>query len=283
MKSGLTEGKFLVYSTLAIVFLMSIHLFQQEISVIYNPKNSVGFHTLLESFSISISATIFFYGYKNFTETHSNRMLLLSFTFFLVGTLDLLHTLTFKGMPYFITESSVAKATWFWVSARVLQSMLILFLLVVKERKVKRDYRSGVLLLSAVMTIVIASVIFYFEDKLPLLVVEGEGTTLLKNSFEYFVSFIQFISLIVVLYQYYIKKSEAKLSIALALVLLLLTDLIFTIYQSVFDFDNFSGHLFKAVGFYFILRGIYLVKTPEVSDQLEVEIHQEIRKTVNFF
>ncbi|MFK9090078.1 MASE3 domain-containing protein [Bacillus salipaludis] len=112
----ITEGRFILFSLLAIVLLMSIHLFQPQIMTFYNPKNYVGFHTLLESFSISISAAILLYGLKCYGKNYSSRMLLLSFTFLLVGTLDLLHTLTFKGMPFFITESSVAKATWFWVS-----------------------------------------------------------------------------------------------------------------------------------------------------------------------
>ncbi len=85
----------------------------------------------------------------------------------------------------------------------------------------------------------------FFEGSLPLLVIEGKGTTVLKNSIEYFVSLILFVSLIISLYHYYLEKSEEKLYFALALVFLLLTELIFTIYQSVFDLDNFLGHVFK--------------------------------------
>ena len=257
LKANLTEGKFLIYSTLAIFLLMSIHLFQTPINAIYNPENYVGFHTILEFFSISISATILLYGLKSFGVTRSSRMLLLSFTFFMVGTLDILHTLSFIGMPYFFTDSSVAKATWFGVTARFIQSVLILSILLIPDRKLKRDYRFSVLFLGFFNAITIGMCIIYFEKSLPILVVEGKGTTLLKNGIEYLVSFIQFASLIITLYQYYIKRSEAKLSLALAFVFLLLTELVFTIYQSVFDLDNFIGHIFKAFGFYFILRSFY--------------------------
>lgn len=113
MKSHLSEGKFLIYTTSAIILLIGIHIFNQQLTAFYNPDNYVGIHTLLEVFSISISAAIFLYGLKGFGKTKSRLMLLLSFTFFVVGALDVMHTLSFKGMPYFITESSVAKATWF--------------------------------------------------------------------------------------------------------------------------------------------------------------------------
>lgn len=87
-------------------------------------------------------------------------------------------------------------------------------------------------------------------------IIEEKGTTLLKNSIEYGISFILFISLVISLYQYYLEKSEEKLYFALAFVLLLLAELIFTIYHSVFNLDNFLGYVFKVYGFYFILKGI---------------------------
>jgi hypothetical protein len=257
LKSQLTEGKFLVYSTLAIVLLLGIHLFQDQINLIYNQSNYVGLHTLLETFSISTSAAIMLYGLKNYGKTRSSQMLLLSFTFLVVGTLDVLHTLTFKGMPFFITESSVAKATWFWVSARSIQALLILAILVLPNIKLKREYQLPMFLLAFTVIGAIGAVVFTFEKSLPLLVIEGQGTTLLKNGIEYFVCFVQFIALIFTLYKYHMERSEAKLSIALALFFLLLTSLIFTIYRSVFDLDNFTGHIFKAIGFYYILRGFY--------------------------
>ena len=271
MKTSLTEGKFLIYTTLAVILLMTTHIFQPQISDLYNPKNYVGFHTLLESFSISISAAIMLYGLKKYGVTRSSRMLLLAFTFFLVGTLDLLHTLSFKGMPFFITDSSIAKATWFWVSARFTQSLLIFSILLIPDRRLKRDYRFGVIGLGFIVAGVIGFSIIYFEKSLPMLVIEGKGTTLLKNGLEYIVSIIQFGSLIITLFQYHLEKSEEKLAMALAFVFLLLTELIFTIYQSVFDLDNFSGHIFKAIGFYFILKSFYFPPSPDNKNQSEQE------------
>jgi uncharacterized membrane protein YdcZ (DUF606 family) len=267
LKANLTEGKFLIYTTFAVILLMTIHIFQPQIDTIYNPKNYVGFHTLLESFSISISAAILLYGLKQFGVTRSSRMLLMAFSFFLVGTLDLLHTLSFKNMPFFITESSIAKATWFWVSARFLQALLIFSILLIPDRKLTRDYRAVAIVVGFIITGLIGFFVIRYENSLPLLVVEGKGTTFFKNGIEYMVSVIQFGSLMITLYQYYLEKSEEKLSLALAFVFLLLTELIFTIYQSVFDLDNLSGHIFKALGFYFILKSFYFAPVNEKSQQ----------------
>ncbi|MDR7237842.1 MASE3 domain-containing protein [Neobacillus drentensis] len=282
MKSSLTEGKFLIYSTLAVLLLVAIHIFQPQIYAIYNPKNYVGFHTLLESFSISISAAIMLYGLKQFGVTRSSRMLLMIFTFFLVGTLDLLHTLSFKNMPYFITESSIAKATWFWVSARSFQALFIFLILLIPDRKLTRDYRVAAIILGYIITGSIAFMVIHYENNLPLLVVEGKGTTYLKNGIEYVVSIIQFGSLILTLYQYHLEKSEEKLAMALAFVFLLLTELVFTIYQSVFDLDNFSGHIFKALGFYFILKSFYFAPTKDKSSQNEQRTNKLLTELPGF-
>ena len=267
MKAHMTEGKFLVYTVLAISFLMTIHIFQRQLNAMYDATNYVGIHTLLEFLSISISATVFFYGLKNAGLTKSSRMLLLSFTFFLVGMLDLLHTISFKGMPYFITESSVAKATWFWIIARIVNSLLLLAILLMPDWKLKRDSRVWVIIIGILMAAAIGFLVFRFEKILPLLVIEGKGTTSFKNGMEYIISFIQFLALIITLYQYHLEKSTAKLALALAFVFLLLTELIFTIYQSVYDLDNFSGHVFKVFGFYFILKGFYF--SNKENDQQE--------------
>lgn len=257
MKKQLSEIKFLVYSTSAIIILLLTHVFQGQINRFYNPNNYIAIHTLLECFSISTSAVIVSYGLKNFEKTKSSQMLLLSFTFLVVGSLDLFHTLSFKGMPFLFTGSSVAKATWLWIVSRSLQAVLILLILLLPSRKVSRDYRTAVVAAAIFLAGAIVIGIFYYEKSLPLLMIDGKGTTALKNAIEYGITLIQFIALLITLYQYYVEKSRAKLAIALALVFLLLTELVFTIYQSVYDLDNFIGHLFKTIGFYYILYGFY--------------------------
>lgn len=260
MKSKMTESKFLLYTVSAIFLLMMVRIFISQIYTIYDPNHYVGIHSLLEIICIAISVTIFLYGLKKFSATRSLRLLLLAFTFLTIGIIDLFHTLSFNGMPFFITASSVQKATWFWITARVIQSILMLTLILLPDKKIKKDYRYLSVTLGLLLTGAIGYIIIAYEKVLPLLVIEGKGTTLLKNGMEYGVSFILFISLMVALYQYYLDKKEDKLYFGLAFVFLLLTELIFTIYQSVLDLDNFLGHIYKVFGFYFILKGFYFSK-----------------------
>lgn len=253
----MTERRFIAYIGFTVLLLMLIHLYHSTLSAYLQPENYTSIHTILEFFSIAVSFSIFLYGWKSFSSLKSSRILLLSFLFFTVGLLDLLHTLTFKGMPFFITESSIAKATWFWIAARTTESVMLVAVLVLPDWKIDWYPRKICLVICAFFIGGIAFFIFKFEQSLPLLIVEGEGTTFLKNLFEYGVSFLHFISIVISLYFYNEGKNGQHLYVALALTLLFLSELVFTIYQSVYDIDNFTGHLFKVIGYYFIMRGFY--------------------------
>ncbi|WHX40096.1 MASE3 domain-containing protein [Mesobacillus sp. AQ2] len=257
MERSMSEGRFLIYTIAAVMFFMLIHLYHSDLSPYLNPENYIAIHTILEFFSIAVSFSIFSYGWKLFGFTKSRKILMLSFLFFIVGVLDLLHTVTFKGMPFFITESSIAKATWFWVAARVAESLLIVLVLILPERQLKMDSRRICLALCTIVLGTIMYMIFRYEQSLPLLVIEGEGTTLLKNVIEYGVGFLHFISIVISLYFYHEGKDGQHLYVALAFTFLFLSELVFTIYQSVYDIDNFTGHLYKAAGYFFIMRGFY--------------------------
>lgn len=73
MKAKMTETKFLVYTVSAIFLLMMVRIFLSQIYNIYDQKNYVGIHSLLEIVCIAISVTIFLYGLKKFGTTRSIR------------------------------------------------------------------------------------------------------------------------------------------------------------------------------------------------------------------
>ncbi|WP_316569557.1 MASE3 domain-containing protein [Neobacillus sp. YIM B06451] len=259
MKNTMTEGRFLAWVAGAIITLMGIHVFHPQLVQVYNPVNYVSFHALLEFFSIMISFVIVLYSWRVLGQNRSVRLLLILFIFSTVGMVDLLHTVTFKGMPYFLTESSVAKATCFWIVARMVEAILMLVVMLMPDKLVRRDFRKPVLSAAIMLGLAIMAIVFIFEKSLPVLVIEGQGTTPLKNGLEYFISFLHFLSLVVCLHHYYLEKCTTHLNLALAFTLLFLSEMIFTVYQSVFDLDNFTGHIFKVLGYYFILKGVFLL------------------------
>jgi PAS domain-containing protein len=269
------------YTLVSVLLLILIHIFQPHILTIYNPENYLGFHTILEVLSITLSAYIFLYGWRMFATTKMRSYLILATIFFLVGMIDLFHTLTFNGMPYFFSDSSIPKATWFWVIARSIESIFILIFLLLPNKQLKRDNRPIVLTLSCLIIFAIVGFIFTFENSLPALVIEGKGTTFLKNIIEYFISFLHFVAIVLMLYRYYINKKESYLNNALAFTFLFLSELVFTIYQSVYDLDNFIGHIFKVCGYYFIVKGFFYQPSSQVAKSEEAIKEGELKHIVN--
>lgn len=272
MKSSLSEVKFLFLTLTATFFIMAIHYFQPQLSGLYHPDDFAGIHTFLEFIGISISFTISIYGLKSFGITHSGRMLLLTLTFLTVAAIDLLHTLSFKGMPHFIMNSSGANAACFWMIARGLESLFMLALICLPNRKVKRDYRPIIIL--AAMLLAVSSAIFV-SSGLTSLVMTGSGSAFAKNPILYGFSFLKFLGIICILYQYYFEKNSAALSIALALVFLLFSELIVTTYQNVNNIDNLTGHLFKIFGYLYLLKGFYLSEDASELNKLYMLISEQ--------
>ncbi|WP_181213388.1 MASE3 domain-containing protein [Mesobacillus zeae] len=279
----ISEQRFLVYIVAATIFLMAVHFYHTELSSYFNPDNYVGIHTVLEFISITVSFSIFLYGWWSFSYTQSARVLLLAFVFLIVGAFDLLHALSFKGMPVFIAESSIARATWFWLAARGVESVSMVAVLLFKNRKISFDPRRFLLLLSGVLIGTLSFVFFRFETQLPLLVIEGQGTTFLKNAAEYAVCFLHFASIILALYLYYEGKKEYHLYVALAFTFLFMSELIFTVYQSVFDIDNLTGHLYKLMGYFFIMKGFYfsIIRRDMFSEKQRLGTLAERERLIN--
>ncbi|AGK52500.1 MASE3 domain-containing protein [Bacillus sp. 1NLA3E] len=272
------ERKILLYAVSGTLLFVLFHFYFLDIFPTYIPKFYTSFHIILEFFSISISIAIFTYGWKVFSYTKSRRLILLSFIFFTIGILDLLHTLSFKEMPYFITEGSINNSIWFWLVSRLTASIFVTIILLIPDKRMKRDPRFLLFFISIVYISLVAQTIFAFEDKLPLVVIERIGTTPLKNGIEYFVSFLYLASMVINFVHYKKTKKTSSLYILLSFYFLLISELIFTMYRSVYDFDNFTGHIFKVIGYFFIMKGFYFsaISEDKIAEEKIRRARQEL-------
>jgi signal transduction histidine kinase len=220
-------------------------------------KSYPGIHAILEFFTISIAFSIFTYGWKTFTYTKSLQLLLLSYTFLTVGLIDLLHALSYHGMPFFIEESSDTNSTWFWIAARISQAVLLVSILLISPKVLSKDLRLPLFAGSILLVLLVAVGVFSYGEKLPVLVIEGKGTTPLKNGMEYFVAFLNGIAIFVSFKNYRKSKDVIYLNIMIAFFFILIAELIFTQYLSLHSPLHFSGHVIRAIGYFYILKGYY--------------------------
>ena len=88
---------------------------------------SAAMHTLLETLAIVMASMIFAIGWSNHQRRSSRSLLVMACLFCGVAMLDFSHMLSYKGMPVYVTPSGVDKAILFWLAARALAALALLW------------------------------------------------------------------------------------------------------------------------------------------------------------
>lgn len=237
--------------------LISAHRFQDIIYTVYNPDNFLSLHILLELFSVSVCFAIVVQGWMIFPHNLSSHRLFVSALFLSAGIFDILHILTYNGMPFFIVESSVQSPTWFWLFARFTVAIGLLVIFIQDDRDVDKKMRVVSFSMALIYSAIISTIILGFPSILPTLIIDGVGLTPLKVILEYIISFLFLVSLLVIFYHYQKNKHQAALALITALGFGILAEFFFTLYRNVYDFENLLGHFFKVISYYFLLKGVY--------------------------
>lgn len=111
--SGLSIG-----SILLTVLLTGLLYLPQ--SSVFPAASSVAWHALLEVLAVVLSLLIFAVSWHAQEQQRPSVMVVLGCSFLGVALLDLFHALSLPGMPHWVTPAGAAKATYFWLAARIL-------------------------------------------------------------------------------------------------------------------------------------------------------------------
>ncbi len=247
---------FLVLFSATLFYLFSCCIYQIFLSDFF-----LTWHIFLEFSSIVMSFCVFAITYYTYEESNRLRSIVIASTFLAVSLLDLFHTFSYKGMPVFLTEASVDKATSFWIIARLTMGVgLFISILIPSEKKVKRNQEG----LWALMTLIYSAywllTISYHIDLYPPLFIEGKGLTPLKIYLEYFIISVQIVTA-VLFFSAYIKsdcEDIGYIHIVRSLIISIFSEIAFTRYNNVYDTYNFLGHIYKIVAYYMLFRALFV-------------------------
>lgn len=214
--------------------------------------NYLLFHTLVELVSISVAWAVFMLVWNSREFTKDNIFILLGIAFLSIGLLDLLHTLSYKGMNILGGGFDTNLPTQLWIASRYLQSISFLILPLIKRRKPVPN------LIFAVYTVVVTIIILsIFNWKIfPDCYIEGYGLTPFKIYSEYLISLILVLSIIFLVRTKNNFDQGVFAFLIASLVSTIFSELTFTSYVSVYSMANFLGHLFKVISFYFVYKAI---------------------------
>lgn len=237
------------------------------------------FHSSIEFFAVTIGSCVFLIMWNERQKIANDYLLFLGISFLFISGLDFLHALSYQGMGIF-TSYGASLSSELWIAARYLQAISFLLAPLMFGRRLRAGVVVGTYL--TVFTLILLS-IFYFRN-FPVTFIEGSGVTLFKIVSEYIVSAIMGLSI----YFLYKKKADLDLdtfrTLALAIVLLVISELSFSEYVSLVGPANIIGHLIKFVAYFFIYKATISVGITQpynivfrslAQKEQELELHRD--------
>jgi PAS domain S-box-containing protein len=207
--------------------------------------NYLLFHTLVELFSVIVAATVFIITWNSIKYIKNPYLITIGISFLFIGILDLLHTLTYKGMPIFTDYDYYANQLW--IAARFLESCTLFaaFLLLFTNKSIRAEF---VFLFYSLVTSLLIASIFYWKI-FPVCFIAGKGLTDFKVYSEYVICTILIASFVLLM------KNKGRFADSVYKLLLLsvactiISELAFTFYIDNYGISNLVGHYFKLFSF----------------------------------
>ncbi|GLY11605.1 SpoIIE family protein phosphatase [Pseudobacillus badius] len=266
-----TEKKAHLYMWSSFAVFLSLISFSGLFSSAYEPlkNNFTLIHFVLEFVSIAVSAIIASNGWVAFTHTLAMNRLLFSSAFVAVAFFDLMHILTFSGAVTFIETDASSLTIWFWVLGRLAQSASLAFIVFSTDRgTAPRSTRWLTYGCSLLLAVLISIMVILYSGSWPALVQYGHPTKV-KNAAEYLFIAIHLLMLVKSAIVYRKQQRIELLLIMLSSYSLIFSSWLMTLYQSPYDYLSFGGHLFKVLGYFFLVNIIFKVNIEHPFKQVE--------------
>ncbi|WP_461571949.1 putative bifunctional diguanylate cyclase/phosphodiesterase [Thiobacillus sp.] len=215
-------------------------------------------HSMMEIFAIIVAALVFFTGHGVQETMRSTRSMVLGCAFLAVALFDILHFLSYLGMPDLLSPNSPHKSILFWLCGRYAAGIGLLAYVLLPETPAVRFPASrygwaGVLLVLVTLSYgLLAS-----PHIVPAMYVTGQGLTPLKITLEWGVFGLYIaVAVLLVVRRKQITNCDFE-SLMLALLLMAAGELFFIVYVEVSSTANLLGHTYKVFAYYFLYRAIY--------------------------
>jgi PAS domain S-box-containing protein len=230
--------------------LPPVRLFEQA------QGNWLGLHLLLEVGAVVVAALVVVVSWHALDKGRRRQSNILIFGFTTVAVCDLLHALSYAGMPALWSEASTQKAILFWLAARGVETLALGLLAAgLRLPGSGRLWFGAALCLSGLL----AWLVMARPEALPRMYVPGQGLSTLKVLLEYLLCLAN----LAIAVQFWAWAGRSGRSrgywLAGACFVMALGELVFASYRAPEDSLNVLGHVFKVVADWLIFRAVFAV------------------------
>ena len=221
--------------------------------------NYLFFHTLVEVFSVVVSVLIYVLATRTYRHSANNFLLFLGVGYFFVAILNFLHLSTYYGLGIF-PDFDANPATQLWIVSRALEAVSFFIAASFITRKLPQ--RKLWLVYGLATVVMVQGILVY--PWFPDCYVDGIGLTKFKIISEYAIVFLMLAGVIrLQAHRKFLDRMTLQL-VSQAIVISVITEIIFTGYGGVYDNINFLGHILVLVSRYLLFEGVVLrgLETP---------------------
>lgn len=241
-----------------IIFLVLIYLLHNFFYLVLPTRIYLILHSILEIFSIIVASSVFMISWYGSKQAYNQQDMIISLTFLSFIMFNLAHTLSYSGMPEFLSPNSVNKASTYWILCILVNAIGLLTASQVSPSIKNRPPNllwavNGVLVLTFLLIFIIA----YYPHFLPPMFIVDQGQTNTKILLEYLAIFLNILTLFC-FNRYKKEENNHLVFLNIALLLTIFSELAFTFYSDAYDIFNLFGHLLQLLAYYFILQALFV-------------------------
>jgi diguanylate cyclase (GGDEF)-like protein/PAS domain S-box-containing protein len=216
------------------------------------------FHSITEVFTVVVMGSIFVLAWNTRHWMENGYFLFIGISFLLVGAIDFLHALAYKGMNVF-PGYDANLPTQLWILARYIQSLSLLLAPAWLGKPLSPFPVSA-----TYFAIGVLSLGLIFAGNFPTCYVENVGLTDFKIVSEYIIILILAGSSIPLFNSRKKFEPEVWQSLIVFIALTIAAELAFTTYFGVYDLSNLIGHLLRLFSYLFLYRALLItgLQTP---------------------
>lgn len=265
IQNRLPGGGYGLGAVLAVAALVVLRLAPPDAMAGILDNRMLGIHLVLELFAVVIAMLVVMVCWHTFDATQDRASNVLISGFIVVAVCDLVHALSYAGMPLLIAPGTTERAIFFWLAGRTFE--VGTFGLVALTRAPSMTRLKSIPVGLAISAMVVWLGIAHL-DYFPQTFIEGTGVTRFKARYEY-VLFALDIAVAVLLWHRSRRRSQEQYKLlALSSFLMGIGELAFTSYVASSDFQNIVGHVFKVVAYALLYRATFIVSIRAPFDAL---------------
>ncbi|TCV90315.1 bifunctional diguanylate cyclase/phosphodiesterase [Sulfurirhabdus autotrophica] len=257
LKANARLKKFaLAFCVLAIFALFITMTIPPITKVAHGQTSMLAVHLLLELFAIIIAIHVVTISWHTFDTKYEHSANILICGFLIVASCDLVHALTYEGMPPFLTESSTPRAIFFWLMGRTFEVVTMWLLAINWTLPLSRK-------LSLLLGVMISALLIWFGsysiEAFPVTFINGQGVTSFKAYYEYSLCLL-YIVVAILLWQRANRSGETRYYLlAVSSFVMGIGEISFTAYVAPSDFQNIFGHVYKVVAYALLYWATFII------------------------